>query len=207
VPPSGCSSCGVPAATAPTLTNYGPYGNSVPQYVTAPAGTITTQGAYTSAPVYQQPATVYPSSNGAIGPTMATPTPTPADVSPSLNPQSLQRPATDPVILPPATAPQGELQGVNQSWSNPTGPTPSHGAIEDPEPASRWNESAPSLLDDKTASSPAIERWSYSPVELASYTERDASANQASEVIGRTQRVPRAVSPTPSTETWHTASR
>ena len=48
--------------------------------------------------------------------------------------------------------------------------------MQDPNPAARWNTNpAPQLLNpfNQTTNLPSIERWNYSPVQLASYQSSD----------------------------------
>ena len=87
--------------------------------------------------------------------------PTPADQTPSINgavtnPQTSQRP-----VMPPAGT------GYNASYP---APTPVYQQL---------NQPAVIRLDDQTAQNPIRERWSYSPVRLASHQSMDEAVKMA----------------------------
>ncbi|MGI9515964.1 MAG: hypothetical protein ACR2NP_02865 [Pirellulaceae bacterium] len=159
---TGCNPCGTACGTgfgvqpqvvaSPVVATpaAGCNGCAVPSVgtpvVTAPTTTVTPGTTY--APYYQS-------------------TPNAADQQPTLAPVETQRP---PIIL-------------NESSSSTTWPTqiqPTQPVttmnitpIQDPNPAARWNNNAPQLLNpfNKSASAPSVERWNYSPVRLASHEE------------------------------------
>ncbi len=150
----GCSSC-----AAPTPVYSAPVGT-----IQQPVSTVQ-PGQY-----YQQ--------SPANGGTIYQPTPamgtTEADLQPVLdtNPQNMNK----PVII------DNTLGSSGTYWPTPVQSQPAATAIQpmqDPNPAARWNtNAAPQLLNpfNQTTSAPSVQRWDYSPVQLASYqspTERD----------------------------------
>jgi hypothetical protein len=204
LPTDGCATCagGIAAGSA-----------------IVPQGTLSTQGTYTSAPFAgvqnTYPATVQPSYG----------TPTPADLAPSLtNPQTLQKPVIiERRVVDPATVP-GTSSSSYAPIATPPNAPPAGGAgsspyLRDPQPASRWNETAPELLEDQTARHPAVEPWTYSPMRLAGHLEavprtqansNSAWANAVPTIVhGTVQAVPSgtaAVSTAPNAG-WRTGTK
>jgi hypothetical protein len=138
-PATDCSSCAMPAATSPVIQ--------------APTGTI--NGGTTYEPYYP--------SSPTTGGTISSPPSSlsPADTVPTLaNPTQMQKPVIEGSSTP-TTWP-------TQTWDQSTRYDP----IQDPNPAARWNQTNSPRLANPFATStggPAVQRWDYSPVQLASY--------------------------------------
>ncbi len=159
----GCSSCTsqTPVYTAPAGTIQQPVGtvvqNQTPQYYQ--------QTPATGGTIYQQPT-----------PATATGT-TEADLRPSLNtnPQNMNR----PVLIDDASG------SSSTSWPTQIQTQPAGTAIQpmqDPNPAARWNNNpAPQLLNpfNQTTRVPSVQKWDYSPVQLASYQTTDSDVPAA----------------------------
>ena len=149
--------------------------------VYAPTGCSTCSSGYAAAPGYQAPAATSPypqyyQQTPATNGTIYQPTPaagsgaTGADLQPTLNPQSLNR----PVMI------EGTSGSTSAYWpptiqSQPTAAPIS--PLQDPNPEARWNgNQPPQLLDpfNQSTSAPSVQRWGYSPVRLASYDAADS---------------------------------
>lgn len=161
-----CNTCPTPTAAvaAPAAAVAAPVAASgcntctsaSPTYVTPPANQYYQQAPATGTTVLEQ------------SPTLGTGT-TEADLRPTLdtNPQNMNR----PVLIDDDSGNTGTV------WPNRIQPQPAASPVrplQDPWPESRWEgNDAPQLVNpfNHTTEAPSIERWSYSPVRLASHQE------------------------------------
>lgn len=138
---NNCNSCGVSPTCDTCQTGASLVGQQlVPtqSLQTVPNGTITTDGTF----------------NQGLPPTTVTPLPTPADGTPSLNPQNSNQSVID------------ALGGSSTKFETPE--TDQHDwTLTSTEPANQdWNDLP---VTSVASASPVTKKWSYSPVKQASY--------------------------------------
>jgi hypothetical protein len=153
---TGCATCG-PNYANPVVAGYP---------MALPPNTLSTNGNYTSLPTIVESSPIYQSSPAAIGsgvPNGATLAP--ADQVPTLGkPIIIDRreivPDSSSFQAPALTPTNTGLQGVRP--------------IRDPHPNLRWdNRPAEPNVEDQTAAAPTRKSWDYSPIRLASHTQRE----------------------------------
>lgn len=170
-PVAGCNSCGIPATSAAPVYNTAPaYGGTVysqqPAVTTAPGGTITTDGGYQSQSVL---------------PTVDV---SPAEISPTLNPQNTQRPPVYEYTRP------AQVQGSATRMQMPTRNYQRENWTSTSSPSNpEWNDESPAQFGhvDKLAKSNIRREWNYSPVRQAAYTsiEEETTEQEVVEFQGQ----------------------
>lgn len=137
------------------------YTTPAPAIQAAPACNTCAMPAIQTTPVSTPYYQTTPAATGVTyEPTPATGSTVPAEQRPSLNLQDLQNSGND--------GSTSRTYWPTQINSQPA-TTTNYSPVRDPNPSDRWNNnSAPQLLN-QSAAAPSVERWSYSPVKLASY--------------------------------------
>lgn len=157
-----CNTCATPSPCANGLcgttvgypSTYTPTGAYAPATTTVP-GVISTNGTYNTQPTYNGPST--------LPGTTVTPLPTPADTTPSINPQNSNRSVIEGSSTGVPFQQQNTVNWALTSAKHPANRDWSTVPINDA-PVARAQ-----VANSRPTASPVTRKWQYSPVKQASY--------------------------------------